>query len=238
MKTKVKKEGYLITFGKDAFRRSTAISYKRGIRVLIADDHPHLIAGLEKDLRRDRQIKIIGNAKSYEELLLRADYLQPDVVLLDLKMPGVERIDLREFITKLRAINHCKVIIFTNETGWARIQRCLECGARGYIEKAISLGGLAEFIHKVYEDEEIVVYTADKLPEINFSKRQKEILHFMADGIENEEIASLLGLQVKSVQACISLIKGKMEEGFDIKPVKPRTLIFLASKLGFGSKFR
>lgn len=239
MKTSAKSSRHITMFGKNAFRQRVCTSKKKNaLRVLIADDHPHLIAGLKEDLKRDKEIKIVGYAGSYNELLLKVDFLQPNVVLLDLKMPGYESHDLKEFITKLKAINHCKVIIFSNETGWARIQRCLEFGACGYIEKAISLGKLAEFIHKVYKDEELIVCTADELPRIDFSYRQKQILHYMADGIENDGIANLLGIGIKSVQSYVDVLRSKIEESFGIKPIRPRMLMFLASRLGFGSKFR
>lgn len=158
-------------------------------------------------------------------------------MLLDLKMPGVENHDLKNFIAKIKAQNHCRVIIFSNETGWARIQRCLEYGASGYIEKAISFGELAKLIKKVYRDEGIVVYTSEIFPKIIFSSRQKEVLHYLADGIENDEIADKLNIGIKSIQSYIHVIKSKLEKTFLIKPVRPRMLMFFASKLGFGSKF-
>ena len=236
MKTLLKNnnEGCIVTFGKYAFKHKVRRSYKNTIRLLIADDHPHLISGLEKDLSADAQIRIIGTASSYDKLLETAERLQPNIVLLDLKMPGMEKYNLRNYIARLRAINHCKVVIFTNETGWARIYKCLEFGAIGYIEKAISFGKLALFIHKIHEDEEIIIYTQDKLPEMNFSDRQKEILHYLASGKENDEIAFFLGLGIKSVQSYIDIIRNKISDGIGIHPIRPRMLMFLASKFGFG----
>ena len=244
MKTSIQNQGYLYTFSKNSFGHQDLKSElteqynskKEIIRTLIADDHPYLIHGVESDLNKDPKIKIIGTAGSYDELLEKAGELQPDIVLLDLKMPGKDKHDLQHFITGLKAVGKCKVIVFSNETGWARIHRCLDIGAVAYIEKAISIGRLAEFIRRVYEKDELVIFTAEELPQIQFSKRQREILHQIVDGKENDEIAALLHIEVKTVQSYVNEIKTKLAEAFGIHPIRPRTLLLLASKLGFGTK--
>ncbi|OGI20815.1 MAG: hypothetical protein A3B68_09795 [Candidatus Melainabacteria bacterium RIFCSPHIGHO2_02_FULL_34_12] len=206
------------------------------ILTLIADDHPYLIHGVETDLNKDPNIKIVGTAGSYDEVLEKAEELQPNIILLDLRMPGREKHDLEHYIKKLKTSAKCKVIMFSNETGWARIHRCLDMGASAYIEKAISIGRLAEFIRRIYQNNELVIFTAEPLPKIQFSKRQKEILNFMVDGKENDEIGKLLGIEVKTVQSYVNEVKEKFSEAFGILPIRPRTLLLLASKLGFGHK--
>ena len=235
-------QGYLYTFSKDSFGQGEAkfsasaqSSAKRGIILtLVADDHPYLIHGVESDLNRDPKIKIVGTAGAYDELLERATLLQPNVILMDLRMPGYEKYELKYFISKLKKTANCKVIIFSNETGWARIHRCLDMGAQAYVEKAISIGRLPEFIHRVYEERELLIFTAEKLPQIQFSPRQKEILHYIADGKENDQIAELINIEVKTVQSYVNEIKSKFAEAFNIHPIRPRVLLLLASKLGFG----
>ncbi len=244
MNAVLQNQGYLYTFSKESFSQEDnkfsdpwQIAPKGEIiRILIADDHPYLIHGVEADLNKDPKIKIIGTAGSYDEVINKAMELQPDVVLLDLRMPGRDKHDLKHYLTGLKAVGRCKVIIFSNETGWARIHRCLDIGASAYIEKAISIGRLAEFIHRVYEEEELVIFTAEELPKIQFSRRQKEILHFIGDGKENDEIALLLNIEVKTVQSYVNEIKARFAESFGIHPIRPRTLLLLASKLGFGTK--
>ena len=235
-------QGYLYTFSKDSFGQGEAKfnasvqnNTKRGIILtLVADDHPYLIHGVESDLNRDPKIKIVGTAGAYDELLERATLLQPNVILMDLRMPGYEKYELKYFISKLKKTANCKVIIFSNETGWARIHRCLDMGAQAYVEKAISIGRLPEFIHRVYEERELLIFTAEKLPQIQFSPRQKEILHYIADGKENDQIAVLINIEVKTVQSYVNEIKSKFAEAFNIHPIRPRVLLLLASKLGFG----
>lgn len=245
MGTLFKNQGYLYTFSRDSFTGSDANSNKgvtppnkkkESILILIADDHPHLIHGVAADLKKDRRIKIASTCSSYDEVIEKIQEVQVDIVLLDLKMPGNEKYDLNFYITNLKAISRCKVIIFTNETGWARIHRCLEIGASAYIEKAISMGKLAELIHYVYNHEELVVYTAEELPKIQFSSRQKEILHYIVDGKENGEISRILDIEIKTVQSYVNEVKTKLKAAFNIHPIRPRTLMLLASKLGFGSK--
>ena len=149
-------------------------------------------------------------------------------------MPGYEKHELKHFISKLKKAGNCKVIVFSSETGWAIIHRCLDMGAQAYVEKAISIGRLPEFIHRVYENQELLIFTAEKLPEISFSPRQREILHYIADGKENDQIAELINIEVKTVQSYVNEIKEKFSEAFNIHPIRPRVLLLLASKLGFG----
>ena len=240
MESTLKSQGYLYLFSKDSFRKSSPQDSNNSkseiITTLIADDHPYLIHGVETDLNKDSKIKIVGTAKSYDEVILKTRELQPCIVLLDLRMPERDKYDLELYINNLKSISRCKVIIFSNETGWARVHRCLEFGAAGYIEKAISIGRLAEFIHRVHENDELLIFTAEKLPKIAFSKRQKEILNFVADGVENDDIGKRLGIDVKTVQTYVIEVREKFAEAFSIHPVKPRTLLLLASKLGFGNK--
>ena len=243
MQTPTHNQGLLYTFPKPG-SNWTDQPYKRVVRkikkemicVLIADDHPYLINGVEADLNKDPTIKIIGTASSYDETLKKNKELKPDVILQDLKMPGSANYDLKTFISTLKEISGCKVIIFSNETGWARIHRCLEIGASGYIEKAIATGKMAEFIHRIINNEELLIYTAEQLPQIQFSPRQKEILHFVADGIENDEIAKIIKIEIKTIQSYVNEVKGKLSEAFGVNPIRPRTLMLLASKLGFGHK--
>ena len=235
-------QGYLYTFSKTSFGQGEVNftnpiqnNNRRGIILtLIADDHPYLIQGVESDLNKDPKIKIVGTAGSYDELLETAALLQPNVVLMDLRMPGYEKYELKHFITKLKKTGNCKVIIFSSETGWARIHRCLDMGAQAYIEKAISIGRLPEFIHRVSEDDELLIFTAEKLPQISFSPRQKEILHYIADGKENDQIAALLNIELKTVQSYVNEVKAKFAEAFNMQTIRPRVLLLLASKLGFG----
>ena len=206
----------------------------RFICVLIADDHPYLISGVEEDLNKDRKIKIVGTAGSYAELLEKTKELKPHIILLDLKMPGSEVVNLKEYIEKLKFFAPCRIIVFTNETGWARVHNCLEFGASAYVEKAISIGKLSEIIRNVHEKNDTVIFTSEEIPEIDFSERQSEVLHYIADGMENKEISKKLMIENKTVQSYVDDIKHKFSEAFSIYPVKPRTLMILASKLGYG----
>ncbi len=242
MTTSTQSQGYLYTFsrrsfgqGEIQFNESYGGTTKNGIILtLVADDHPYLIHGVESDLNKDPKIKITGTAASYDELLERATILQPNIILMDLKMPGYEKQDLEQFISRLKKAGNSKVIIFSSETGWARIHRCLDIGAQAYIEKAISFGRLPEFIRRVHEEDELLIFTAEKLPHMQFSPRQREILHYVAEGKENDEIAKLINIEVKTVQSYVNEIRAKFAEAFNIHPVRPRTLLLLASKLGFG----
>ena len=238
MEDLINNQNFLYSFTPSSLgkNKSEIIKNDEIIFALIADDHPYLIQGVEIDLNKDPKIKIVGTCDSYDKLLVITSRLKPNIILLDLRMPGREKYDLKDYISKLKGFCNCKIIIFSNETGWARIHRCLDFGASAYIEKAISIGRLPEFIRRVHENDEVLIYTAEKLPEINFSDRQKEILHFISDGLENDQIGNIMNIELKTVQSYLHKIKAKLEEAFIIHPVKPRTLIVLAQKLGFGTR--
>ena len=244
MAQELQSQGYLYTFSKSFFAKEetkTSNSQKHGskkgiILILVADDHPHLIQGVEVDFNKDPKIKIVGACNSYDELLVSVTKLHPDVVLMDLRMPGHDKYNLQDFIAKLKKEANLRVAIFSNETGWARIHKCLEAGAQAYIEKAIAIGRLPEIIHRIYNEQDLLIFTAERLPDVQFSPRQKEILHFIADGKENDQIASLLEIDIKTVQSYVNEIKSKFAEAFNIHPIRPRSLLLLASKLGFGNR--
>ena len=235
-------QGYLYSFPKKTFNKGENAnkfyirSKKDIIFVLIADDHPYLIHGVEADLNKDQKIKITDTASSYDELLQKAKELNPDVILLDLRMPGFDKYEYEDYINKLKEFSDSKVIIFSNETGWARIHRCLEAGASAYVEKAISIGKLSTFIHRVISEDILLIYTAEQLPQIQFSPRQEEILHLLVDGNENDKISKTLTIEIKTVQSYLNEIKLKLSDAFGIFPIRPRTLLLLASKLGYGHK--
>ena len=94
-------QGYLYTFSKSSSFGQGEIALlpnnsKKGIILtLVADDHPYLICGVESDLNKDPKIKIVGTAGSYDELLEKAALLQPNVILMDLRMPGYEKYELK-----------------------------------------------------------------------------------------------------------------------------------------------
>lgn len=245
MQAELQTQGYLYTFAKGSFikehtqsgsSKKSSQKNKKVVTVLHADDHPYLIHGVESDLNKDPGIKIFGNACSYDEVLEKAAALQPDIVLLDLKMPGSDKHDFKLFMTGLRTLGKCKVIIFSNETGWPRIYRCLELGASAYVEKAISFGRLAEFIHRVYEEEELLIFTGEQMPDVNFVGKKKEILNYIVDGKENNEISVLLNLELKTIQSYVNEIKTKLSQVFGIHPLKSRTFLLLATRLGYGHK--
>ena len=245
MKPLTQNQGLLYTFPKlssgiaeQPQKRVVRKIKKEMVCVLIADDHPYLINGIESDLNKDPKIKIIGAASSYDEVLKKNNELKPNVILQDLRMPGLEKYDLKTFIPSLKEASGCKVIIFSNETGWARIHRCLELGASGYIEKGIAMGKMPEFIHRVVNDEELLIYTAEQLPQISFSPRQKQVLHLVADGIENDEISKVIDVETKTVQSYLNEVKDKLSAAFNVKPIRPRTLMILATKLGFGHQLQ
>jgi len=94
MATQLQNEGYLYAFSngsfeKDKNKKETILPYRLNkasnelIRVLVADDHPYLVHGVENDLNKDLKIKIVGVAASYDELINKAAQLQPRVILLD-----------------------------------------------------------------------------------------------------------------------------------------------------------
>ena len=194
------------------------------IHVLIADDHRLYREGVRKMLSVAPDIEIVGDAVSGEEAIARALALQPDVILMDLKMPGVNGIEATRRI--LYASPRIGVLVLTMFETDETVFAAMRAGARGYLLKdvdqedvirAVKAVSRGEAIFSPAIAERLIHYFAVLRPvaaDLAFPEltdREREILHLIAQGHNNSEIAERLLLRTKTVQNHVSNIFSKLQ---------------------------
>lgn len=177
------------------------------IRVAIAEDHQSLIDGLKLQLERINDIQVVGTANDGERLLEIVKLKQPDVVITDIRMPKIDGIVVTSMIKK--EWPDIKVIAFTMFDQNEAVQQMLEARASGYILKKSSLQEVIEAIKTVYKgenyfDANIQVHLEEDKNAVHkrgvLTKRQKEILNLIAQGMTSREIADKLFIGVFTVE--------------------------------------
>ena len=176
------------------------------IRIAIAEDHQALIDGLELLLKYEDDISIVGTANDGEELLKLVQLKEPSVIVTDIRMPKMDGIEATKKIKQL--FPHTKVLAFTMFEQIEAVKQMLAAGASGYILKNSPLKNVLNAIRSVakgdtYFDGDINVAAlnqdADVAEKGKLTKRQKEILHLIADGKTSREIADQLFIGVYTV---------------------------------------
>ncbi len=194
------------------------------LRVLIADDHPMFRQGLRTVIDAHPSIEVIGEATSGQEAIESCEQLQPDVVLMDIRMPGINGIEATRRI--LQTSPHIRVLILTMFQDEASVFTAMRAGARGYVLKdadkedilrALFAVGRGEAIFSPEVATRIVDFFAASHPAAprqafpSLTEREREILYLVAKGEPNAEIATRLSLSAKSVSNYVSNILGKLQ---------------------------
>jgi len=194
------------------------------IRVLIADDHVLFRDGLRALLRAAPETELVGEATTGDEAITLAATLQPDVILMDLQMPGIGGIEATRQI--VRASPHIVVLVVTMFADDPSVFAAMRAGARGYLLKGATHAELLRAIAAVSSGEAIfspdiarrlMEYFASMrltpapplFPEL--SEREREILTLIAQGSTNADIAARLVLSPKTVRNNVSNIFSKLQ---------------------------
>ncbi len=194
------------------------------IRVLIADDHPFYREGVRTMLSVAPDIDVAGEAASGDEAVAQAATLQPDVILMDLKMPGLNGVEAARRI--LRTSPHIGVLVLTMFEADESVFAAMRAGARGYLLKDVDQDELVRAIKAVSRGEAIfspaiaerliryfaaLRHPAADLAFPELTDREREILQSIAQGHSNAEIAERLLLRTKTVQNHVSNIFSKLQ---------------------------
>ncbi len=195
-----------------------------GIRILLADDHPLIREGLRRILEMDPQIEVVGEVGDGQGAINKTRILDPDVVLMDLKMPGTDGVEASRVIR--REFPEIRIIILTVADDDDMLE-VIRAGASGYLLKDVEPGELLKAIHTVYEGRPAFhpIVTSRLLGEYNrlsmpvrkddeisrLTEREKEVLGLIAQGESNKNIAHKLFISEKTVKNHITSIFRKLK---------------------------
>jgi DNA-binding NarL/FixJ family response regulator len=187
------------------------------IRILIADDQTITRSGLQTLLAASENIEVIGEARDGEEVIKLAASLQPDVILMDLRMPGINGIEATRRIHRTSPyINILVLTVFEDDTS---VFPAIRAGARGYLLKNTEQDELLRAIRTVASGgaifspgiaQKVLGYLTVPPPDVpdnvfdELTSREREILEIIAQGKTNAEIATILNLSPKTVSNYIS----------------------------------
>ncbi|MFD9396929.1 response regulator [Streptomyces sp. NPDC060000] len=191
------------------------------IRVLLVDDHQVVRRGLRTFLEVQDDIEVVGEAAEGAEGVALAEELKPDVVLMDVKMPGMDGV---EALRRLRELdNPARVLIVTSFTEQRTVVPAMRAGAAGYVYKDVDPDALAGAIRSVHAghillQQEVAVAllsqeegSAGQGRGGTLTEREREVLGLIADGRSNREIARALVLSEKTVKTHVSNILMKLD---------------------------
>lgn len=181
------------------------------IRVLLVDDHPMMRAGLRVTIEAEDGLAVAGEAGSGEEAVTAFAQHRPDVVLMDLRLPGINGV---QAIQKIRAVDAgARVIVITTYGGDEDICRALAAGARAYLLKDTLRRELVDAIRAVHAGERYLSPAAEaRLAHrtAELTPRETELLEHLVRGQSNKEIAASLGVAEGTVRIHLSNIFEKL----------------------------
>ena len=183
------------------------------IRILIVDDHAILRMGLVSLLGTRPEVEVVGDASGGASALRKYAKLKPDVVIMDLVMPGMDGIETTKAL--LEREPGARVMILTTFGTSEGISRALEAGAKGAVLKSASLTELLCAIRKTaagerYVSPEIEGILTENPPIQPLSPRQKQILDLLVRGFSNSDIARNLGISLDMVKEHVIALYGKL----------------------------
>ena len=199
-----------------------SVDLKETIRILIADDHALFREGLRRILEREEDMEIVGEANDGTEALWLADRARPDVILMDISLPGTNGVKITHRIKKRYKEVH--VIMLSMHEDIAHITESFQAGASGYVIKTHPSGELIKTIGSVVREGVSIPATVEHrllkgmrephflsgIGNVRLTKREARVLKLMASGKTNKEIANRLLVNEKMVKTDLNHIYRKL----------------------------
>src|SRR5512136_1984314 len=199
----------------------STLSAESSVRVLIVDDHAIVRKGIRALLSEADGFEVVGEAGNGQEAVLRAQESSPDVILMDLLMPGMDGIEATRLITSRQP--KTRILVLTSFAADNKVFPAIKAGALGYLLKDSSPEELVRAIRQVHRGEPSLHPTiARKLlqeiahpPELQpapeeLTVREIAVLRLIAEGLSNQEIADRISVSEPTVRAHVSRILGKL----------------------------
>jgi len=183
------------------------------IRIFSVDDHPLLREGIRAIIDSLSDMVMVGQAATGHEAIQDFRKYQPDVTLMDLRLPDISGIDA--LIAIRSEFPDARIIMLTTFEGDVEIQRALEAGARGYVLKSMPPKELVDVIRQVHRGKkrvppEIAAMLVEHMSDETLTEREKEVLRHVAGGNRNKDIAQKLFISEETVKVHIKHIMEKL----------------------------
>jgi DNA-binding NarL/FixJ family response regulator len=187
---------------------------EEAIRILIVDDHPIMRVGIAAIINAQPRMQVVGQAGTAGDAIRLFESLQPDLTLMDLRLPDGSGV---ETIRRICAISpKAKIIVLTTYEGDEDIHQALDAGARGYIIKGMQHDALVKALQRVHAGQRYLPQVvsealSSRIPGSHLSQREQEVLQLMFAGKSNREIAEELSIKETTVKSHVSVILMRLD---------------------------